>query len=61
MITILIKNGEHIDSTLRKFKKTVEKTGLTKELRQRRRHEKQSKKKQRKIAAAIKRQTKRTK
>lgn len=58
MITIQLKNGEYIDTALRRFKRLIEKTGLIKELKQRKRYEKPSKEKQKKITAAIKRRLK---
>ena len=58
MITIILKNGEYIDTALRRFKRLIEKTGLIKELKQRKRYEKPSKERQRKITAAIKRRLK---
>jgi small subunit ribosomal protein S21 len=61
MITILLKNGEYIDSAIRRLKRTVEKSGLPKELRQRKRYEKPAKKKQRKLSASRKRTTKKLK
>ncbi len=61
MITITLKNGEYIDTALRRFKRLVEKTGLIKELKQRKRYEKPSKKKQKKLTLAIKRHLKKQK
>ena len=61
MITVTLKNGEYIDTVLRRFKRLVEKTGLTKELKQRKRYEKPSREKQKKITSAIKRRLKKQK
>lgn len=61
MITVLVNNGEFIESAIKKLKKLVEKSGLIKELRQRERFEKNSKKKQREIIASQKREIKRQK
>ena len=58
MITVILKDGEYIDVALRRLKRLVEKTGLIKELKQRKRYEKKSKEKQRKITSAIKRRLK---
>lgn len=55
MITVILKKEEYIDNALRKLKKLTEKTGLIKELKQRRRYEKPSRKKQKKYSLALKR------
>ena len=61
MITIVINENESIDSAIRRLRRFVEKSGLMKELRQRERFEKPSKKKQRESVAAKKREIKRQK
>jgi small subunit ribosomal protein S21 len=50
-----LKDGERIDNALRRFRKTVEKSGVLQELRKREYFEKPSVKKKRKQAAARKR------
>jgi small subunit ribosomal protein S21 len=54
-IEIKLKDGERIDNALRRFRKTVEKSGVMQELRKRECFEKPSVKKKRKQAAARKR------
>jgi small subunit ribosomal protein S21 len=54
-IEIKLKDGERIDNALRRFRKTVEKSGVLQELRKREHFEKPSVKKKRKQAAARKR------
>jgi small subunit ribosomal protein S21 len=54
-IEIKMKDGERIDNALRRFRKTVEKSGVLQELRKREHFEKPSVKKKRKQAAARKR------
>ena len=61
MITVIVNENEPIDSAMRRLKRFVEKSGLIKELRQRERFEKPSKKRQREKVAAKKREIKRQK
>ncbi len=61
MITVIVNDNEQVESALRRLKRLVEKSGLIKELRLRERFEKFSKKKQRKMVAAKKREIKRQK
>ena len=42
MIIIPIKEGEHIDRALKKFKRKFEKTGVIKELRRRKQYDRPS-------------------
>lgn len=55
MAMIIVKEGERIDSALRRFRKAVDKSGVMADLRKREYFEKPSIKKKRKQAAASKR------
>jgi small subunit ribosomal protein S21 len=55
MAFIKVKDGEHIDSALRRFRKAVDKSGVLADLRKHEYHEKSSVKRKRKQAAARKR------
>lgn len=55
MAMITVKDGERIDSALRRFRKAVDKAGVMADLRKREYFEKPSTKKKRKKAAASKR------
>ena len=55
MPSIKLREGESLDSAIRKLKRAVEKTGTPKELRQREFYEPPSKVRKRKAAAAKKR------
>jgi small subunit ribosomal protein S21 len=55
MAMITVKDGERIDSALRRFRKAVDKSGVMADLRKREYFEKPSIKKKRKKAAASKR------
>lgn len=55
MTSVILKEGENLDSAIRRLKRSIEKAGLPKELRLRERFEKPSKQRQRKAAAAKKR------
>ena len=55
MATIKLKEGERIDSALRRFRKAVDKSGVLSDLRKHEYFEKPSEKKKRKQAAARKR------
>ena len=59
MPTIRLKENEPFDVALRRFKRTIEKTGLLTELRAREFYEKPTAERKRKKAAAIKRHFKR--
>ena len=53
MTQIIVKPGEPIDSALRRFKKAVMNSGITKEARAHERYEKPSDKKRRELKAAM--------
>ena len=59
MPTVRIKENEPFEVAMRRFKRTVEKTGLLTELRAREYYEKPTTERKRKLAAAVKRQSKR--
>ena len=59
MPTVRVKENEPFEVALRRFKRTVEKTGLLTELRAREFYEKPTSERKRKLAAAIKRHHKR--
>ncbi len=59
MPTVRVKENEPFEVALRRFKRTVEKTGLLTELRAREFYEKPTAARKRKQAAAIKRHFKR--
>lgn len=59
MPTIRVKENEPFDVALRRFKRTIEKTGLITELRAREFYEKPTSERKRKKAAAVKRHYKR--
>lgn len=59
MPTVRVKENEPFEVALRRFKRTVEKTGLLTELRAREFYEKPTALRKRKLAAAIKRHYKR--
>ena len=59
MPTIRVKENEPFEVALRRFKRTVEKTGLLTELRAREFYEKPTTERKRKLAAAVKRHHKR--
>lgn len=59
MTTVRVKENEPFDVALRRFKRTVEKTGLLTELRAREFYEKPTWERKRKLAAAVKRHYKR--
>ena len=59
MPTVRVKENEPFEVALRRFKRTVEKTGLLTELRAREYYEKPTTERKRKLAAAIKRHFKR--
>lgn len=55
MPSVRVREGESIDSAIRRFKRFVEKAGIPKELRRREFHRKKSVKKKLDLAAAKKR------
>ena len=59
MTTIRVKENEPFDVALRRFKRTIAKLGLLTELRAREFYEKPTSERKRKLAAAVKRQSKR--
>ncbi len=59
MPNIRVKENEPFEVAIRRFKRTVEKTGLLTELRAREFYEKPTAERKRKAAAAVKRQHKR--
>ncbi len=59
MPNVKIKENEPFEVALRRFKRTVEKTGLLTELRAREFYEKPTTTRKRKLAAAVKRHHKR--
>ncbi|HEY8519392.1 MAG TPA: 30S ribosomal protein S21 [Gammaproteobacteria bacterium] len=56
---VRIKESEHFDAALRRFKRACEKAGVLTELRRREFYEKPTQERKRKKAAAIKRHLKR--
>ena len=61
MTTITLKINEPIDVALRRFRRSIEKTGLIRELRSRTSYEKPTTERKRKKASAVARQCLRTK
>ncbi len=59
MTTVRVKENEPFEVAMRRFKRTVEKTGLLTELRAREFYEKPTAERKRKLAAAVKRHHKR--
>ncbi len=58
MPTIRIKENEHFDVALRRFKRACEKAGILSELRRREFYEKPTQERKRRRAAAVKRHMK---
>jgi small subunit ribosomal protein S21 len=58
--SVRIRDNEHFDAALRRFKRACEKAGILSEVRRREYYEKPTQERKRKKAAAIKRQLKRT-
>jgi len=56
---VKVKENEPFDVALRRFKRSIEKVGLLTELRAREFYEKPTAERKRKLAAAVKRQSKR--
>jgi small subunit ribosomal protein S21 len=59
MTTIRLKENEPFEVAMRRFKRTIEKTGLLTDLRAREFYEKPTAERKRKLAAAVKRHYKR--
>lgn len=59
MPNVRIRENEHFDAALRRFKRACEKAGILTELRKREYYEKPTQERKRKKAAAVKRQLKR--
>jgi small subunit ribosomal protein S21 len=59
MPIVRLKENEPFEAALRRFKRTIEKTGLLTELRAREFYEKPTAERKRKLAAAVKRHYKR--
>jgi small subunit ribosomal protein S21 len=57
---VRIRDNEHFDAALRRFKRACEKAGILTELRRKEYYEKPTQERKRKKAAAVKRQLKRT-
>jgi small subunit ribosomal protein S21 len=57
--SIRVRENEHFDAALRRFKRACEKAGILSELRRREYYEKPTQERKRKKAAAVKRQLKR--
>lgn len=55
MATVIVKEGESLDSALRRFKRSCAKAGIMQEVRKREHYEKPSIKKKKKSEAARKR------
>jgi small subunit ribosomal protein S21 len=55
MPAVIVKDGESIESALRRFKKQCERTGILSEVKKREHYEKPSVKRKKKILAAKKR------
>lgn len=60
MPSVRVRENEHFDAALRRFKRACEKAGILSELRRREHYEKPTQERKRKKAAAVKRQMKRT-
>jgi small subunit ribosomal protein S21 len=56
---VRVRESEHFDAALRRFKRTCEKVGVLTELRRREYYEKPTQERKRKKAAAVKRHMKR--
>ena len=60
MPSVRVKENEHFDAALRRFKRACEKAGVMTELRRREFYEKPTQERKRKAAAAVKRQIRRS-
>ncbi|OUU80201.1 MAG: 30S ribosomal protein S21 [Gammaproteobacteria bacterium TMED78] len=58
MPSIRVKENEHFEAALRRFKRSCEKAGILTELRKREHYEKPTQERKRKKAAAVKRHVK---
>jgi small subunit ribosomal protein S21 len=58
--SVRVRENEHFDAALRRFKRACEKAGILAELRRREYYEKPTQERKRKKAAAVKRQMKKT-
>jgi len=58
--SVKVRENEHFDAALRRFKRSCEKAGILSELRRREYYEKPTQERKRKKAAAVKRQLKKT-
>lgn len=58
MTTVRVKDGESMESVIKRFKKATEKAGILSEIRKREHYEKPSVKKKKKMMAAKKRAVK---
>ena len=59
MPSVKVRESEHFDAALRRFKRACEKAGILTELRRREYYEKPTQERKRKKAAAVKRHMKR--
>ena len=60
MPTVKVRENEHFDAALRRFKRACEKAGILSELRRREYYEKPTQERKRKKAAAVKRELKKS-
>ena len=60
MPSVRVRENEHFDAALRRFKRACEKAGVLTELRRREFYEKPTQERKRKAAAAVKRQIRRS-
>jgi small subunit ribosomal protein S21 len=58
--SVKIRDNEHFDAALRRFKRACEKAGILSELRRREYYEKPTQERKRKKAAAVKRELKKS-
>jgi small subunit ribosomal protein S21 len=58
--SVKVRENEHFDAALRRFKRACEKAGILSELRRREYYEKPTQERKRKKAAAVKRQLKKS-
>jgi len=58
--SVKVRENEHFDAALRRFKRACEKAGILSDLRRREYYEKPTQERKRKKAAAIKRQLKKS-
>jgi small subunit ribosomal protein S21 len=58
--TVKVRENEHFDAALRRFKRACEKAGILSELRRREYYEKPTQERKRKKAAAVKRELKKS-